>query len=148
MLSYLPGGVLFSSPWNCDLSVKTRPLSHWQIEAQRSDSLGYTPVARCLNGPQISCGRIVDSCNRCFSKRFSSGCFFFFFVLLLFIIPVTVLLIYFGRYLKFLNQLWAVVVVIWDLEAISGGILFYWQLRIFDNVHNKRNTSRYKSELG
>lgn len=45
MTSYLPGGVLLSSPCNCDLGVKTRPLSPWQIEAQRSDSLGYTSVA-------------------------------------------------------------------------------------------------------
>lgn len=42
--SYLPAGVLLSSPCNCDLSLKTRPLSRWQIEAQRSDSLGYTSV--------------------------------------------------------------------------------------------------------
>lgn len=42
--SYLPGGLLLSSPCNCDLSVKTRPLSLWQIEAQRSDSLGCTSV--------------------------------------------------------------------------------------------------------
>lgn len=45
MTSYLPGGVLLSSPCNCDLGVKTRPLSPWQIEAQRSASLGYTSVA-------------------------------------------------------------------------------------------------------
>lgn len=43
--SYLPGGVQLSSSCNCDLSVKTRPLSSWQIEAQRPDSLGYTSVA-------------------------------------------------------------------------------------------------------
>lgn len=45
MTSYLPGGVRLSSPCNCDLSEKTRPLSRRQIEAQRSDSLGFTSVA-------------------------------------------------------------------------------------------------------
>lgn len=45
MTSYLPGGVRLSSPCNCDLGVKTRPLSPRQIEAQRSDSLGYTSLA-------------------------------------------------------------------------------------------------------
>lgn len=56
--SYLPGGVLYSSPCNCDFSVKTRPLSPWQIEAQRPDSLGYTPVA---SGSE-ACGLMWPQC--------------------------------------------------------------------------------------
>jgi len=57
MTSYLPGGVRLSSPCNCDLSVKTRPLSSWQIEALRSDSLGYTSVATSCE----ACGLLMWS---------------------------------------------------------------------------------------
>lgn len=60
--SYLPGGVRLSSPCNCDLSVKTRPLSLWQIEAQRSDSLGYTSLVPIGRPAGSLCGHNVSLC--------------------------------------------------------------------------------------
>lgn len=42
--SYLPVGLSLSSPCDCDLGEKTRPLSRWQIEAQRSVALSCASV--------------------------------------------------------------------------------------------------------